>query len=607
MFRQILVLGYIAFPFFPRGPRRIIPNPTFKEIPEMSDEKSILSMTVPELRELARSRGIEKTARLTKAALLELLGAADAPGEGSGKEQPGEKQAEDNTAEEKQESPEKDRSGEKKPKNRSPKDNSGRYARLKDSIDDSYELSGPVTVMPEGYGLLKTPEMTSKEEYVYVSASQVQKFRLLSGYEISGKVRPPKPGETYSAMLFLESVNGVPTQQILEEEKKKMGQDNSRDMSVYEKSHSGILELSSDGFGFLRKNNYLSGDDDIYVAPTIIRKYRLKSGDWVTGRIRTGGENERYDALLYVEKVNGLDPETIVGRSDFEKLLPVFPDEQIVLSSGPRPVSVRLLDMFVPIGKGQRGLIVSPPKAGKTVLLKEIARSIRANYPDITLIILLVDERPEEVTDMQRSVDCDVIYSTFDQKPANHVKAAEMVLDRAKRLVESGMDVAVLVDSITRLARANNMVVASSGRTLSGGLDPESLYFPKKFFGAARNIEGGGSLTILATALIDTGSRMDDVIYEEFKGTGNMEVHLSRDLSEARIFPAIDIQRSGTRREDLLLSPDVLDVQYAIRRSFAGVGVTQFAEKVIAQMSRTESNDELVEKVRKTMDRKKSE
>ncbi|MBO4360001.1 MAG: transcription termination factor Rho, partial [Eubacteriaceae bacterium] len=526
-------------------------------------------MTVPELREIAKQRGIEKSSKLTKAKLLELLSDEEPVSDEVLTEETAfeEAQTEEARAEE---AP----AGEAKKKTRSGKDNSGRYSRLKDSIDDTYELTGAVTVMPEGYGLLITPEMSSREEYVYVSASQVTKFKLISGDEISGKVRPPKSGETYSAMLFLENVNGVSTQQILEDEKKKMGQDSSRDMSQYGKSHSGILELSSEGYGFLRRNNYLSGDDDIYVAPAMIRKYRLRNGDWITGRIRTGADSEKYDALLYVEKVNGMDPENAVGRSDFEKLLPVFPDEQIVLSDGPRPVSVRLLDMFVPIGKGQRGLIVSPPKAGKTVLLKEIARSIRTNYPDISLIILLVDERPEEVTDMQRSVDCEVIYSTFDQKPANHVKVAEMVLDRAKRLVESGQDVAVLVDSITRLARANNMVVASSGRTLSGGLDPESLYFPKKFFGAARNIEGGGSLTILATALIDTGSRMDDVIYEEFKGTGNMEVHLSRDLAEARIFPAIDIQRSGTRREDLLLPPDVLDVQYAVRRSFAGVGVT---------------------------------
>ena len=553
----------------------------------MSEEKKAPEqMTLAELRQEAKDRGLKNTSKMNKKDLIELLGE---PLQEAPAEEPAAEPAPAQKAVRKEKA----------------KDNQGRYSRLKDSIDGSVDMSGIVTVMPEGYGLLKTPDMKSREEAVYVSASQVQKFRLMTGDEISGKVRPPKPGETYSAMLFLENVNGTPTQKILEDEKKKMGQDASKDMSQYEKSHEGVLELNSDGFGFLRRHNYLSGDDDIYVAPPMIRKYRLKSGDLVQGRIRTGGENERYDALLYVEKVNGDDPEKVVGRPDFEKLLPVFPDERITLSDSTNPVSVRILDMFAPIGKGQRGLIVSPPKAGKTVLLKEIARAIRRIHPEMELIILLVDERPEEVTDMQRSVDCDVIYSTFDQKPSNHVKAAEMVLDRAKRLVESGKDVAVLVDSITRLARANNMVVSSSGRTLSGGLDPESLYFPKKFFGAARNIEGGGSLTILATALIDTGSRMDDVIYEEFKGTGNMEVHLSRELSENRIFPAIDIQRSGTRREDLLLTKDELDCQYAVRKAFAGVGIAQFADRVIERMSSTRSNEELVRIVLKNVEKKK--
>lgn len=514
-------------------------------------QKDYSSMTLAELKETAKEMGLEKTSKLNKQELALLVS---------------------ETAQQRDK----------------------RYAKLKDSIDETVEMSGIVQVLPEGYGLLKTPEMKSKDEYVYVSASQVQKFKLLTGYEISGKVRPPKENETYYAMLFLENVNGKSTQQILEEEKKKMSADNSKDMTQYEISHSGILELTADGYGFLRKNNYMAGDDDIYVSPSQIRKYRLKNGDCVQGRIRTSGENEKYDALLYVEKVNGMDPECIVNRAEFEKLIPVFPNEKIKLETDSKIISTRILDMFAPIGKGQRGLIVAAPKAGKTILLKNIAKAIEKNHPNIKLIILLVDERPEEVTDMQRSVNADVVYSTFDQKPSNHIKAAEIVLDRAKRLVESKKDVVILVDSITRLARANNLVVAPSGRTLSGGLDPESLYFPKKFFGAARNIEGGGSLTILATALVDTGSRMDDMIYEEFKGTGNMEVHLERELAESRIFPAINIQRSGTRREELLLTKEELSASYAVRKSFANIGTAGFSESVIQTMNKTRSNEDFV-------------
>ena len=292
-------------------------------------------------------------------------------------------------------------------------------------------------------------------------------------------------------------------------------------------------------------------------------------------------------------------PETIVNRPDFEKLVPIFPDSRLTLETSQQIVSTRILDIFAPIGKGQRGLIVAPPKAGKTILLKQIANAVRLNHPDIKLIILLIDERPEEVTDMQRSIKADVIYSTFDQKPMNHIKAAEIVLERSKRLVEIGEDVVVLVDSITRFARANNLVVPSSGRTLSGGLDPESLYFPKKFFGSARNIESGGSLTILATALIETGSRMDDLIYEEFKGTGNMEIHLDRDLAENRIFPAINILRSGTRREDLLLSEDELTATYALRKTLSNLGTRNFTDKIIQNMLKTKSNKDFITMVSK--------
>ena len=469
-----------------------------------------------------------------------------------------------------------------------------KYSRLKDSIGDSFDMKGIIQVVPEGFGFLKTEEMTSPDEYVYVSASQVQKFRLVSGNTIRGKVRPPKESEKYYAMLFVEEVNGTLTTDIIAREKKIMNMGNERDLSVYEKSHEGILETNHDGFGFLRRSNYMTGENDIYVSPSQIRKYRLKTGDSVQGRIKTSSETERYDALLYVEKVNGRNPETIFNRPEFEKLVPIFPNEKIKLETKGNVISTRIIDMFAPIGKGQRGMIVAPPKAGKTMIIKDIARAIKKNHPDIKLIILLIDERPEEVTDMQRTIDCDVVYSTFDQKPANHIKAAEIVLERAKRLVELGEDVMILVDSITRFARANNLVVAPSGRTLSGGLDPESLYFPKKFFGAARNIENGGSLTILATALVDTGSRMDDMIYEEFKGTGNLELHLERELAEARIYPAINIKRSGTRREDLLLTSDERMIEYSLRKTLSHKGTEAFTDTVIQYMRKTESNEQLI-------------
>ncbi len=532
------------------------------------------AMTLPQLKALAKEAGI-KTTRMNKPDIIEALQTTAEPDA-----------AEPAAATE-------------NIKRKAPQNGSERYARLKDPIDEAVVMSGPIQVLPEGFGFMKTPEMKSPDEYVYVSASQVQKFKLMSGDVISGKVRPPKESEKYYAMLFVEEVNGRLTSDILEEEKQKLSAANQKDMSLYEKSHEGILEMNPDGFGFLRTNNYLTGDNDIYVSPSQIRKYRLKTGDSVKGRIKISGENDRYDALLYVETVNGLAPEDIITRDEFERLVPIFPNEKIKLETKPNLIATRILDIFSPIGKGQRGLIVSPPKAGKTILLKNIANAIESNYPDIKLIVLLVDERPEEVTDMQRSIKADVVFSTFDQKPANHIRAAEMVLERAKRLVESKRDVVILVDSITRLARANNLVISPSGRTLSGGLDPESLYFPKKFFGAARNIEKGGSLTIIATALIDTGSRMDDMIYEEFKGTGNMEVHLDRELAESRIFPAINILRSGTRREELLLTADELKAEYGLRKAFANIGASGFTDNIINYMSKTKTNDDFLLRVLK--------
>ena len=365
----------------------------------------------------------------------------------------------------------------------------------------------------------------------------------------------------------------------------------------------GILEIQEENnFGFLRFSNFLTSDRDIYVSPTQIRRFNLKTGDKIKGITRLPKEGERFGALLYVLTVNGDEPGVAIRRPDFEDLTPVFPYERIRLESGSRELSMRLIDLVAPIGKGQRGLIVAPPKAGKTVLLKSIANSIEASYPDIEMIVLLVDERPEEVTDMRRSLKGgEVIYSTFDELPQHHVKVAEMVLARAQRLVEHGKDVVILLDSITRLARAYNMVVPASGRTLSGGLDPGALHKPKKFFGAARKMEEGGSITILATALVETGSRMDDVIFEEFKGTGNMELHLDRKLSEKRIFPAISLNKSGTRREDLLMDQEELEAVWTMRRALANSNSHDVTETIIENLAHTRNNRDFIQVIKKVM------
>lgn len=365
----------------------------------------------------------------------------------------------------------------------------------------------------------------------------------------------------------------------------------------------GILEIQEENnFGFLRFSNFLTSDRDIYVSPTQIRRFNLKTGDKIKGITRLPKEGERFGALLYVLTVNGDEPGVAIRRPDFEDLTPVFPYERIRLESGSRELSMRLIDLVAPIGKGQRGLIVAPPKAGKTVLLKSIANSIEASYPDIEMIVLLVDERPEEVTDMRRSLKGgEVIYSTFDELPQHHVKVAEMVLARAQRLVEHGKDVVILLDSITRLARAYNMVVPASGRTLSGGLDPGALHKPKKFFGAARKMEEGGSITILATALVETGSRMDDVIFEEFKGTGNMELHLDRKLSEKRIFPAISLNKSGTRREDLLMNQEELEAVWTMRRALANSNSQDVTETIIENLAHTRNNRDFIQVIKKVM------
>ena len=361
----------------------------------------------------------------------------------------------------------------------------------------------------------------------------------------------------------------------------------------------GLLDIMPEGYGFLRPIHYLPSREDIYVSPSQIRRFDLRTGDFVSGQARPPKETERYFALLRVEAVNGEPPESLINRIHFDALTPIFPNSRMVLETGQEEISARLIDLITPIGQGQRGIIVSPPKAGKTMLLKRIANSITQNYPDVQIIVLLIDERPEEVTDMQRSVRGDVVSATFDEPADNHIKAAEMVIERAKRLVEHKKHIVVLLDSITRLARASNLVLPPSGRTLSGGMDPAALHKPKRFFGAARNIEEGGSLTIIATALIDTGSRMDDVIYEEFKGTGNMELHLDRKLFEKRVFPAIDVKRSGTRKEELLFTPDELEAVWALRRSTNALGTSELTEVLIDRLRKTKSNRDFIRMILK--------
>ena len=365
----------------------------------------------------------------------------------------------------------------------------------------------------------------------------------------------------------------------------------------------GILEVMPDGYGFIRSANYLPGENDIYVSPSQIRRFNLKTGDILEGNTRIKTQQEKFSALLYLTKINDIDPLVAMKRKNFEDLTPIFPDERLRLECGRTSTAMRIVDLLSPIGKGQRGMIVSPPKAGKTTLLKQVAQSVRKNNPEIHLLILLIDERPEEVTDIKESIEGDnveVIYSTFDELPEHHKRVSEMVIERAKRLVEHKKDVMILLDSITRLARAYNLTVPPSGRTLSGGLDPAALHMPKRFFGAARNMRGGGSLTILATALVDTGSKMDDVIYEEFKGTGNMELVLDRKLSEKRMFPAIDIPKSGTRREDLLLSPEEQGAVDSMRRALNGMRPEEAADNILNMFSRTRNNEELMQLVKKT-------
>ena len=402
-----------------------------------------------------------------------------------------------------------------------------------------------------------------------------------------------KKSEVIEAMLILDQQEKA----VASEEEKKEERVAPSNLDSGLEAH-GILEVMGDGFGFIRSDNYMPGDQDVYVSPSQIRRFNLKTGDIVRGNTRIKTEKEKFSALLYIKSVNGMDAEVNARRVNFEDMTPIFPDERMVMERPDCSVAMRVMDLLSPVGKGQRGMIVSPPKAGKTTLLKEVAQSIQRNHPDVHLIILLIDERPEEVTDIKEAIrgeKVEVIHSTFDELPEHHKRVAEMTIERAKRLVEHKQNVCILLDSITRLTRAYNLTVSPSGRTLSGGLDPAALHMPKRFFGAARNMREGGSLTILATALVDTGSKMDDVVYEEFKGTGNMEMILDRKLSEKRIFPAIDIPKSGTRREDLLLSQEEVEAVNLMRRGLNGMKADEAVDKILDLFARTKSNHEFVQ------------
>mgnify|MGYP004504747313 FL=1 len=461
----------------------------------------------------------------------------------------------------------------------------------------------------------------TREQYESLSAADLKSIAKKRGLKVSSGMRK---GEVVNLMLeedekAAQTEKAMPKEEMTEKRIDKVAekisyQDGQADKKEEEKPAldmsqldsgirvSGILEVLPDGYGFIRSNHYLPGENDVYVSPSQIRKFGLKTGDIIAGNTRVKTAQEKFSALLYLTSINDMSPSAAAKRYNFEDMTPIFPNQRLRVERGSKEVSMRIVDLISPIGKGQRGMIVSPPKAGKTTLLKGIAQSLLEHNPDLHLIILLIDERPEEVTDIKEAIvgkNVEVVYSTFDEQPEHHKRVSEMVIERAKRLVEHQEDVVILLDSITRLARAYNLVVPPSGRTLSGGLDPAALHMPKRFFGAARNMREGGSLTILATALVDTGSKMDDVVYEEFKGTGNMELVLDRKLSEKRVFPAIDIPKSGTRREDLLLDPEEQEAVYIMRRALNGMKSDEAVENILNMFVRTKDNKEFVQLVKK--------
>ena len=564
-------------------------------------------MTIAELREAAKAKGIRNVSAMKKKELVELLGNVE--------------KMMHRPAEEKTESPKKAEEGKaaaprktEEAKASQPRRAAGSRAAAPKKTEGGKAAAPKKEGRPmqrRGRQAVKTeeqPEAVRKTETAAESgktvAQEPKRAELVA--RKSEEVVATKPAEVAETVSRDDKMEIVPSEPKEARALVFDGQEYNPALASGAEAN-GILEVMPEGFGFIRSDNYMPGEKDIYVSPAQIRKFGLKTGDIIIGPIRKRmQQNEKFQALLYIESVNGQFPSQIMKRKPFESLTPIFPDDRIRLDYNGAPVSLRIVDLFSPIGKGQRGMIVSPPKAGKTTLLKQIAKRISVAYPEIHVLVLLIDERPEEVTDIKESItspNAEVIYSTFDELPEHHKRVSEMVIERAKRMVEAGKDVVVLLDSLTRLARAYNLTVAPSGRTLSGGLDPAALHMPKKFFGAARNMREGGSLTVLATALIETGSRMDDVVFEEFKGTGNMELVLNRSLSERRVFPAIDIAKSGTRRDDLLLSNDEREILDLLHQQLRGSKADEAAEEIIKLFGRTRNNMEFLEFARKVFTR----
>lgn len=552
------------------------------------DKETLKAKKVADLREIAKAAGVSAPSSLKKAELIDAIismgEAKEAPAEDKRETKIVEKRpsARAATKKEKAAAPEKE---ERKVKKSTVK--AAKTARASRKADPA-ALLALAEKKQENAGDAAVSEFDGR------SATQ---DAAPADSAAAGAEAPAKKQPRLISMTRVKTKEAAPEEDAEKEDKaEKKGKTRQLHIDSDNKYEvDGILELAEGGFGFLRFDNFLTSDEDVYVAPQQIRRFNLKTGDRINGIARKPKQSEKFGALLFVGSVNGDEPGVARTRPDFDDLTPIFPNERLSLEDSPRELSMRLIDLVAPIGKGQRGLIVAAPKAGKTVLLKRVAHSIEKKYPEVDLFVLLVDERPEEVTDMKRSLrKGEVLYSTFDERPEHHVKVSEMMLERAKRLVEHGHDVVILLDSITRLARAYNLVVPASGRSLSGGIDPAALYKPKKFFGAARNLEEGGSITILATALVETGSRMDDVIFEEFKGTGNMELHLDRRLSEKRIFPALDLNASGTRREDLLMDQDEMEAIWYMRRALGNSDVQEVTETIIDNLSLTRSNKEFV-------------
>ncbi|MGI6236940.1 MAG: transcription termination factor Rho [Candidatus Excrementavichristensenella sp.] len=567
------------------------------------DHQSLQKMTVLQLRQLAKDKSIKLPSGLPKLRIIEHILAGMGIEDGAGQAKAREKGAGAETkAPEKKASPArrssaKDKAPEAEPapedkaprKRAAPVRRTSRAAKVAEDSVPAEQRASEETVPRLGD---QAPESAEDQETgPFPTAPEVAETASTEEAPAATPEPEAQPGGLRGRSRYPSRYPGS----------RYPGSRAVQDLSFAEyKDGEGVLEIHPDGYGFLRADNCLPGARDVYVSIAQIRRFNLRDGDFVQGKTRPVREGDRYGGLVYINTINGDAPDQALRRRRFEDLTPIHPDERIRLETpfGGSDMALRVIDIIAPIGKGQRGLIVSQPKAGKTVLLKKIANAITDNHPDIHLIVLLIDERPEEVTDMKRSTKGEVVYSTFDELPENHTRCAEMVIERAQRLVEHGKDVVILLDSLTRLARAYNLTVPPSGRTLSGGLDPCALYKPKKFFGAARNIENGGSLTIIATALVETGSRMDDIIFEEFKGTGNMELHLDRKLSEKRIFPAIDLNKSGTRREELLFEPDELEGAYQIRRLLSNSSNQEMAEQLTGMIEKTNRNDEFFQRLK---------